>query len=151
MSRKCVAQKVRLFLRKRVFLASPLRTILFNNEVDEHEGNVVMGRIAVMLAGASLCAGVFSGQAAVRVEETTVTLPTYPPGPYDKTPVFYTGRVYQGAQGRVYPYPLQDVLRDEKVDKTYTSLRLENEYLEMSVLPEIGGRMFSFTDKESGF
>lgn len=110
-----------------------------------------MGRIAVMLAGASLCAGVFSGQAAVRVEETTVTLPTYPPGPYDKTPVFYTGRVYQGAQGRVYPYPLQDVLRDEKVDKTYTSLRLENEYLEMSVLPEIGGRLFSFTDKESGF
>jgi tetratricopeptide (TPR) repeat protein len=89
--------------------------------------------------------------AGVKVEETKVTVPTYPPGPCDKTPVFYTGRVYQGAQGRVYPYPLQDVLHDEKVDKTYTALRLENEYLEMSVLPEIGGRLFSFTDKATGF
>jgi tetratricopeptide (TPR) repeat protein len=65
--------------------------------------------------------------------------------------MFYTGRVYQGAQGRVYPYPLQDVLHDEKVDKTYTSLRLENEYLEMSLLPEVGGRLFNFTDKDTGF
>lgn len=105
----------------------------------------------MVLAGASLYAGVMVCQSAVRVEETTVTVPTYPPGPYDKTPVFYTGRVYQGAQGRVYPYPLQDTLHDEKVDKDYTSLRLENEYLEMSVLPEIGGRLFTFTDKATGF
>ena len=80
-----------------------------------------------------LCIG--DGMARVRVEETTVTLPTCPPGPYDKNPIFYTGRVYQGAQGRVYPYPLQDTLHDEKVDQTYTSLRLENECLEMTLLP----------------
>ena len=91
------------------------------------------------------------GFAGVKVEETTVTLPTYPPGPCDKNPVFYTGRVYQGAQGRVYPYPLQDTLHDEKVDKTYTSLQLENEYLQMSVLPEVGGRLFNLTDKATGF
>ena len=90
-------------------------------------------------------------QAGVKVEETTVTLPTYPPGPCDKNPVFYTGRVYQGAQGRVYPYPLQDVLHDEKVDKAYTSLQLENDYLQMSVLPEVGGRLFNLTDKATGF
>ena len=35
--------------------------------------------------------------------EDTIVLPTYAPGGYDKTPLFYTGRVYQGAQGRVYP------------------------------------------------
>ncbi|MDX9866771.1 MAG: DUF5107 domain-containing protein [Kiritimatiellia bacterium] len=102
---------------------------------------------------AMVCAllSVGSGMAGVRVEEATVTLPTYPPGPYDKNPIFYTGRVYQGAQGRVYPYPLQDTLRDEKVDRTYTALRLENEYLEMTLLPEIGGRLFTFTDKNTGF
>ena len=88
-----------------------------------------------LVLGAALC------QAGVKVEETAVTLPTYPPGPCDKNPVFYTGRVYQGAQGRIYSYPLCDVLRDEKVDKTYTSLVLANEYLEMSVLPEVGGRV----------
>jgi len=91
------------------------------------------------------------GLAGVNVVETTVTLPTYPPGPCDKNPIFYTGRVYQGAQGRVYPYPLQDTLHDEKVNKDYTSLRLENEYLSMSLLPEIGGRLFTFNDKDTGF
>ena len=90
-------------------------------------------------------------QAEVNVEEAKVTLPTYPPGPCDKNPIFYTGRVYQGAQGRVYPYPLQDVLHDTKVDKDYTALLLENEYLKMSLLPEVGGRLFSFTDKDTGF
>ena len=54
------------------------------------------------------------GLAGVKVDETTITLPTYAPGGYDKTPVFFTGRVYQGAQGRVYPYPMQDVLHDVK-------------------------------------
>ena len=99
----------------------------------------------VLGLAASLC------QAEVKVEEATVSLPTYPPGPCDKNPIFYTGRVYQGAQGRVYPYPLQDVLHDEKVDKDYTALLLENEYLKMSLLPEVGGRLFSFTDKDTGF
>ncbi len=110
-----------------------------------------MERLVKSLAGVVLGLGVSLCQAGVKVAETTVTLPTYPPGPCDKNPVFYTGRVYQGAQGRVYPYPLQDVLHDKKVDKTYTSLQLENEYLQMSVLPEIGGRLFNLTDKATGF
>ena len=54
----------------------------------------------------------------VSFKEDTTVLPTYAPGGYDKTPLFYTGRVYQGAQGRVYPYPMQDVLHDEKIDET---------------------------------
>ncbi len=104
----------------------------------------LLAAIAIGLV-ASFC------KAEVNVEETTVSLPTYPPGPCDKNPIFYTGRVYQGAQGRVYPYPLQDVLHDEKVDRKYTALLLENEYLKMSLLPEVGGRLFSFTDKDTGF
>jgi Tfp pilus assembly protein PilF len=87
----------------------------------------------------------------VSVKETTITLPTYAPGGYDKTPIFYTGRVYQGAQGRVYPYPMQDVLHDQKVDETYTYLTLENEWLHMGLLPEHGGHLLNFTDKQTGF
>jgi len=55
----------------------------------------------------------------VQMKEDTIMLPTYAPGGYDKTPIFFTGRVYQGAQGRVYPYPMQDVLHDEKIDEYY--------------------------------
>jgi tetratricopeptide (TPR) repeat protein len=110
-----------------------------------------MKRFEALCLSSFFCLSVSLGVAGVTVEETKVTIPTYPPGPCDKNPVFYTGRVYQGAQGRVYPYPLQDALHDEKVDKTYTSLQLENEYLQMSVLPEVGGRLFNLTDKATGF
>ena len=88
---------------------------------------------------------------AVSMREERITVPTYAPGGYDKTPLFYTGRVYQGAQGRVYPYPMQDVLHDEKVDETYKYLVLENDWLQMGLLPEHGGHLLNFTDKATGF
>ena len=87
----------------------------------------------------------------VQMKEDTIMLPTYAPGGYDKTPIFFTGRVYQGAQGRVYPYPMQDVLHDEKIDENYKYLTLENEWLQMGLLPEHGGHLLNFTDKKTGF
>ena len=83
---------------------------------------------------------------SVRMAEDSIVLPTYAPGGYDKTPLFYTGRVYQGAQGRVYPYPMQDVLHDEKVDETYKYLTLENDWLQMGLLPEHGGHLLSLVN-----
>ena len=96
---------------------------------------------------------VFSAAFAGNVvfSEGKIVLPTYAPGGYDKTPLFYTGRVYQGAQGRVYPYPMQDVLHDRKVDERYKYLTLENDWLQMGLLPEHGGHLLNFTDKATGF
>ena len=91
----------------------------------------------------------FSGDVSFR-EDSTV-LPTYAPGGYDKTPLFYTGRVYQGAQGRVYPYPMQDVLFDGKMDETYKYLTLQNKWFHVGLLPEHGGHLLNFTDKATGF
>ncbi len=87
----------------------------------------------------------------VKIKEDSIVLPTYAPGGYDKTPLFYTGRVYQGAQGRVYPYPMQDVLHDEKIDETYKYLTIENEWFHVGMLPEHGGHLLNFTDKATGF
>ena len=87
----------------------------------------------------------------VKMEESSIVLPTYAPGGYDKTPLFYTGRVYQGAQGRVYPYPMQDVLHDDRIDETYKYLVLENDWLQMGLLPEHGGHLLNFTDRKTGF
>ncbi len=87
----------------------------------------------------------------VKIKEDSIVLPTYAPGGYDKTPLFYTGRVYQGAQGRVYPYPMQDVLHDEKIDETYKYLTMENEWFHVGMLPEHGGHLLNFTDKATGF
>lgn len=59
----------------------------------------------------------------------------------------FTGRVYQGAQGHIYPYQLIDGLTDKKFDKTYNAVYLDNEYVKVCVLPEIGGRILSAADK----
>ena len=83
--------------------------------------------------------------------EDSIVLPTYAPGGYDKTPIFYTGRVYQGAQGRVYPYPMQDVLHDGRADETYKYLTLENKWFRFGLLPEHGGHLLNFTDKQTGY
>ena len=113
-------------------------------------------KTCLLAFGAVLCcrfALAASGEdrSEVKIAKSSIVLPTYAPGGYDKTPLFYTGRVYQGAQGRVYPYPMQDVLFDGKVDETYTYLTLENRWLQMGLLPEHGGHLLNFTDRATGF
>jgi len=90
-------------------------------------------------------------RSSVRVYEAELTIPTYEVGAPDPNPRFYTGRAYQGAQGRVYPYPMLDQLTDVRRDKTYRALYLENEYIRICVLPEIGGRVFEAVDKTNGY
>ncbi|MHC4187622.1 MAG: DUF5107 domain-containing protein, partial [Planctomycetota bacterium] len=87
----------------------------------------------------------------VKIYEKPLVIPTYEVGKPDPNPRFYTGRTYQGAQGRVYPYPMQDVLTDSRKDKTYKAVYLENEYVKVCVLPEIGGRVFSALDKTNNY
>ena len=58
----------------------------------------------------------------VKIYEEPLVIPTYEVGTPDPNPRFYTGRTYQGAQGRVYPYPMQDVLTDSRKDKTYKAV-----------------------------
>ncbi len=73
-------------------------------------------------------------------------IPTYKIGKPEVDPIFFTGRAYQGAEGYIYPYPLYDVLTEEKVDQEYEILRLDNQYVNIGILPEIGGRIMQATD-----
>jgi tetratricopeptide (TPR) repeat protein len=104
-----------------------------------------------LLAGVLLLAAPLAFAQSVKVEQRPLALPTYEIGTPDANSIFFTGRVYQGAQGHIYPYPLYDILTDRKVDKTYNALYLENEYVDVCVLPEIGGRILSATDKTNGY
>lgn len=87
-----------------------------------------------------------SASAPVTMEHNREAIPTYQVGPAEINPVFFTGRVYQGAEGYIYPYPLFDVLTDSIVDKEYDVLRLANEWVDIAMLPEIGGRIFRAHD-----
>lgn len=88
-------------------------------------------------------------QASIRVE--TVLIPTYGIAAADKNPMFLEKRVYQGSSGKVYPLPVVDTLLDEKKDKPYTAVFLENDYLLVMVLPELGGRIQRALDKTNGY
>jgi len=65
--------------------------------------------------------------------------------------MFFENRAIQGSSGSIYPHPLIARLSDKKIDRTYTALILENEYLEVVLLPELGGRIFSGRDKTNGY
>jgi hypothetical protein len=113
-----------------------------------------IGRLStVLLAVCVAVSGLGPPRAGAQVKawKGTVALPTYEVGPPEPDPIFYAGRAYQGARGPVYPYPLLDKLTDVKRDKTYRILYLENEYLRIGVLPEIGGRIFEAVDKTNGY
>jgi tetratricopeptide (TPR) repeat protein len=88
---------------------------------------------------------------SVRVWEAKIVIPTYLAGAPEPNPMFFFGRQSQGAQGPVYPYPMYDTLTGKKVDNTYTAVYLENEYLRIGVLPEIGGRIFEGVDKTDNY
>ena len=65
--------------------------------------------------------------------------------------MFLEKRVYQGSSGKVYPNPFTDRVALEKVDKAYRAIVLENEYLQLTILPEIGGRIFTGLDKTNQY
>lgn len=95
-----------------------------------------------------LASGSLFGQ--VKVYEGRETIPTYKMGKDETSPIFYTGRGVQGAQGKIYPYPSQTKLGSELVDVDYDMVYLENEYIKVKVLPTFGGRLFSAVDKTNG-
>ncbi|MEG0038175.1 MAG: DUF5107 domain-containing protein [Bacteroides sp.] len=83
----------------------------------------------------------------VNVWEEEILLPTYGVGKPEKNPMFLEKRVYQGSSGVVYPYPVIEKIEDTCQDKKYRAVWLENEYLKVMILPELGGRVQMAYDK----
>ncbi len=83
----------------------------------------------------------------VKAWKEQVTIPTYEIGTPEKAPMFLEKRVYQGSSGVVYPYPVIEHIADEKSDKEYNAVYIENEYIKVMILPELGGRVQMAYDK----
>jgi len=86
-----------------------------------------------------------------RVWQEPITIPTYGVGSPDPNPMFLDKRVYQGSSGAVYPLPVIDHIEDEKHDQEWQAVFLENEYLKVMVLPELGGRIQMALDKTNDY
>ena len=84
---------------------------------------------------------------SVQLKETKLEITTYLTDTFQINPMFYIPANYQNAQLHIYPYPAIDRLTNKKVQKKHKALILENEYLEICVLPELGGRLYYTKDK----
>lgn len=78
----------------------------------------------------------------VRGWEGTITIPTYKLGPADPNPPFPLI-----SQFPIYPYTMLDDLTNNRVPVTYRAIYLENKYLKIIILPQLGGHVYSVYDK----
>ena len=86
-----------------------------------------------------------------RVYEQVVTIPTYRTGDLEKNPLFIEKRAYQGSTGKVYPVPICEKISETREDVQYRAVILENDYLYVMILPELGGRIQRALDKTNHY
>jgi tetratricopeptide (TPR) repeat protein len=87
----------------------------------------------------------------VKAWAAALILPTYEPCRADINPMFLEKRVFQGSSGRVYPLPFIDRIAAKPVERAWQALFIENEYLRVIVLPELGGRIYAAIDRTNSY
>jgi len=87
----------------------------------------------------------------VKAWKEDVAIWTYEPEKPDNNPMFLEKRVYQGSSGRVYPLPFIGRIATEPRNKMWKAIHIENEYIRLMILPEIGGRIHVGYDKTTGY
>ncbi len=83
--------------------------------------------------------------AEVKAYEKEISIPTWETGPLQVHSNFFD------SGSAIYPYTLNEILTNHKVDKTYKGVFLENEFIQVLILPEIGGRLHGARDKTNGY
>jgi len=89
--------------------------------------------------------------AAVAAWSEPITVDTYLPGEPDRYPAFLDARVYQGSSGRVFPLPFHERIASEKQPHAWEAVHLENRWLRLVVLPQLGGRLHVAYDKTADY
>ena len=82
----------------------------------------------------------FGQHNASTVKENSKAFKTYPFS--DPDPV--------ARMGAIYPYFRFDGYSDKPIDKAWKVVELENEFIQVMILPEIGGKIWSAVEKSTG-
>jgi hypothetical protein len=94
--------------------------------------------IAVALLAAQ---GVVRAAGAV-LRETVLEIPTYALGAMDPNPPLWNSLVY--------PYPMRTSVGGVKAVQRHRAVILENDYIRLIILPDLGGRIYAAHDKTNG-
>jgi tetratricopeptide (TPR) repeat protein len=101
-----------------------------------------------------LLVGIYSyvlAQKGVHLYEKQVSLPTYKIAPPEKNPIFFHNEAFQGASRHYYPLKLNDQYINERVLQEWKHVILENDYIEVAITPEIGGKLYYAKDKTNNY
>jgi tetratricopeptide (TPR) repeat protein len=90
-------------------------------------------------------------QSGVTLTEKSVSMPTYVVAPPDKNPFFFRNEAYQGASWHYYPLKMNDQYLNERKMQDWKTVVLENEYIELGITPDIGGKLYYATDKSNDY
>jgi tetratricopeptide (TPR) repeat protein len=107
--------------------------------------------LILILIFSLLMNGYSQGKSEVIMTEKQVAMPTYPVAPNDKNPIFFRNENHQGASRHVYPLKLNDQHTGKRVIQEWKTVVLENEYIEIGVTPDIGGKLYYATDKTNNY
>lgn len=80
-----------------------------------------------------------------------VTIDTYEPEQPDRYPAYLNARVYQGSSGRIYPLPFHERISPVKAPRRWDAIHLENRWVRLMIMPELGGRIQVGLDKSNGY
>ncbi|ALG12205.1 DUF5107 domain-containing protein [Kibdelosporangium phytohabitans] len=90
-------------------------------------------------------------EAGVAAWRAGVVIDSYLPEAPDRYPAYLDRRVYQGSSGRVYPLPFHDRISPVKAPAEWDAVHLENRWLRLMVLPELGGRVHVAFDRTRNY
>lgn len=80
-----------------------------------------------------------------------VNIDTYLPEMPENFPAFLETRVYQGSSGRVFPLPFHERISQTKRPHTWDAVHLENHWVRLMIMPQLGGRVHIAYDKISKY
>ena len=88
----------------------------------------------------------------VLVTDERRMLPAYASMPAEELPMFAENRVHQRSSGNPYPCKIvAQVDRQHREERPFRVIMLENEYLRLELMPELGGRIYAALDKRTGY
>jgi tetratricopeptide (TPR) repeat protein len=111
---------------------------------NQFSGNLIPLLIFSILSEMCRCQDVF-GQSAM-IEEKTQSILTYPFSDPNPVPTMAINAMVTP----FYPYFVFDGYSDKAVPKDWTVIKLENNYIELSVLPGVGGKVWGAREKSTG-
>lgn len=86
---------------------------------------------------------------AARIKEAKEAIATYPFSDPDPVPILARSGSWE-RNARLYPYHSFDGFSETAVQQDWTVVRLENPYIKLAVLSEVGGKIWGASEKSSG-